>query len=497
MKSAQQRIFKQAGFGIAAGLLGIPTLGNAEQAKPNVIVILADDLGYGDVGCYGATKIKTPNIDRLAREGRKFINAYAPGSVCSPTRYGLLSGRYVWREPRHHPAGVHAPGAPLLFDQDRLTLARLFQQNGYATAAIGKWHQGFGSGDKPSVRYDWSQDEIKPGPLETGFDYFFGMAANAGNHPRIFIENHRFVGRKPGDKVTMLNRFEIEPWSSEAEYKFDQVAGELTKKAVEFIRQSKEKPFFLYFASNIAHNDITPAKEFIGMSGCGLYGDFVQELDSNVGSLLDALTTAGILENTVILFTSDNGGVVVELKASDRIKERLTPQYDAHLAGHLICGDLRGSKHSVYEGGFRVPFIVRWPEQVPSGTQSDELICLTDVLATFASMLGTPLPPNAGEDSFNALPVWKGIPNASVRDSIVLDSSQGVFAVRKGQWKLIEYTKPPFENKKSDPENKNQLYNLADDPAETVNLWDSHPEVVKELTGLLNQVKEKGSKVEQ
>ncbi len=495
MKSAQQQILKQAGFGIVAGLLGFPTSGTAEQAKPNVIVILADDLGYGDLGCYGATKIKTPNIDRLAREGRRFTSAYAPGSVCSPSRYGLLAGRYVWREPRHHPSGVHAPGAPLLFDADRLTVARLFQNNGYTTGVIGKWHQGFGADDKPSFRYDWSQEELKPGPLETGFDYFFGMAANAGNPPRIFIENHRFVGRKPGDKITMVGRADIEPWSPEAEYKFDRVAGELTQKAVEFIERSKDKPFFLYFASNIAHNDITPAKEFIGTSACGLYGDFVQELDSHVGVLLDTLAKAGVLENTLILFTSDNGGVVVELNASDAIKQRLKPQYDAHLAGHLICGDLRGRKHSVYEGGFRVPFIVRWPGNVPADTQCDELIGLTDVLATFAAVFNEKLPENAGEDSFSALPVWQGVPNAVVRDSIVLDSAQGVFAVRKGQWKLIEYTKQPAENKKPDPENVNQLYNLVNDPAETTNLWDSHPEVVKELTALLKLTKEnKGSR---
>jgi arylsulfatase A len=331
--------------------MGTPEPGGCAESGsvPNVVLILADDLGYGDVGCYGATKIKTPNIDRLARDGRRFTNAYTPGSVCSPTRYGLMAGRYVWREPRHHAAGVHAPGGPLLFDRDRVTLARLFQNHGYTTGAIGKWHLGFGEGDKPSVRYDWSQEDIKPGPLEVGFDFFYGMAANVGNQPRIFIENHRFVGRKPGDPVKMIGRADIEPWSPDAYYQEDHVAGDLAQQAVKFIQRSQgqDKPFFLYFATNIAHNNITPAAKFLGQSECGPYGDFVQELDAHVGLILDTLTRAGIADNTLVLFTSDNGGVVAE-------NERLAPQWQAKQAGHAICGALRGRKHSIYEGGFRV-----------------------------------------------------------------------------------------------------------------------------------------------
>jgi arylsulfatase A len=463
----------------------------AEKPRPNVVVILADDLGYGDVGCYGATKIKTPNIDKLAQEGRRFTQAYTPGSVCSPTRYGLMAGRYVWREPRHHPAGVHAPSAPLLFGPERLTLAKFFQNNGYATGAVGKWHLGFGEGQTPNLRYDWSQEEIKPGPLEAGFDWFYGMAANAGNQPCIYIENHRFVGRKPGDVVKMVGRSEIEPWSPDACYKEDRVAGDIAKKAVEFIGRSagKDKPFFLYYATNIAHNNITPAPEFTGKNEIGPYGDFVQELDAHVGWVMDALKKAGALDNTLVLFTSDNGGVVAE-------NERLAAQWQAKQAGHAICGDLRGRKHSIYEGGFRVPFIVRWPGRVPAGTASDILLCLTDVLATCAAILDKPLPENAGEDSFNVLPAWTGAPDARVRDAVVLDSASGVFAIREGPWKLIERnaTLPldAAKAKKADAENQNQLYNLAEDPAETKNLWDAHPEVVKRLSTLLEKARKDG-----
>jgi len=456
-------------------------------AKPNVVLILADDLGYGDVGCYGATKIKTPNIDRLAREGRRFTSAYTPGSVCSPTRYGLLAGRYVWREPRHHPTGVHAPAGPLLFDAGRVTLAKLFQKNGYTTAALGKWHLGFGAGDKPSDRYDWSQEEIKPGPLEVGFDYFYGMAANVGNQPKIYIENHRFVGRRPGDTVKVIDGRNIEAWSPAAFFKDDQVAGDIAKKAVAFIEQAKAKPFFLYVATNVPHNDITPAAEFLGKSACGPYGDFVQELDAHVGLILDALERTGLADNTLVLFTSDNGGVVAE-------NERLAAQWQAKQAGHAICGALRGRKHSVYEGGFRVPFIVRWPGQVPAGTSSDTLLGLTDVLATCAALLGEKLPADAGEDSFDALPAWRGEPGARVRGSMILDSADGVFAIREGPWKLIERNAAtPANGKartaKADAENQNQLFNLADDPAETKNLWSAQPEVVQRLSSRLAEAR--------
>lgn len=456
------------------------------RSVPNILLILADDLGYGDVGCYGATKIKTPNIDRLAQEGRRFTQAYTPGSVCSPTRYGLMAGRYFWREPRHHPTGVHAPGGPLLFDLNRLTLAKLFQQQGYTTGAVGKWHLGFGAGDNPRVRYDWSREEIKPGPLESGFDYFYGLAANVGNHPRIYIENHRFAGRKPGDVVTMIGRGEVKPWSPAAEYKENRVAGDIARKAVEFIERSKDKPFFLYFATNIAHNNITPAADFVGASACGPYGDFVQELDSHVGLVLAALQTAGVADHTLVLFTSDNGGVVAE-------NERLAAQWQAKQAGHAICGALRGRKHSIYEGGFRVPFIVRWPGQVPAGTRSDTVLCLTDVLATCAAILGDKLPHGAGEDSFNALPAWKGEPNARVRDSVILDSATGIFAIRAGDWKLIERNEslagPQGKKSKADAENQNQLFNLADDPAETKNRWAEKPDIVKRLDDSLAQAK--------
>jgi arylsulfatase A-like enzyme len=452
--------------------------------KPNVVLILADDLGYGDVGSYGATRIRTPNIDRLAREGRRFTNAYAPGSVCSPSRYGLMAGRYAWREPRHPLTGVHSPAGPLLFDRDRLTLARLFQRSGYRTAAVGKWHLGFGEGDDPRKQYDWSQQEIEPGPLEVGFDSFYGMAGNAGNHPRIYIENHRFAGRKPGDVVRRVGRSKLEPWSPDAEFEQDRVAGDIARKGVEFIERSagSGEPFFLYFASNIAHGSITPAAAFAGKSDCGPYCDFVQELDAHVGWLLDALSRAGIADDTLVLFTNDNGGVVAE-------GERPAAQWQAKQAGHAISGALRGGKRSIYEGGLRVPFIVRWPGHVPAGTTSDAMLCLTDVLATFAALLGDELPDGAGEDSFDALSAWKGEPGSRVRESVVLASAAGIFAIREGDWKLIERNESLPGSRgwrsKAEAENQDQLFHLLEDPGEKQNLWAQRPEIAKRLTGLL------------
>ena len=291
----------------------------------------------------------------------------------------------------------------------------------------------------------------------------------------------------------MVGRADIEPWSPDAYYKEDHVAGDIAKKAVEFIERSagKGKPFFLYDASNIAHNSITPATEFTGKSECGPYGDFVQELDAHVGWVRAALEKAGVLDQTLILFTSDNGGVLPR-------NERLVAQWQARQAGHLVCGELRGGKHSIYEGGFRVPFIVRWPGHVPAGTSCDTMLCLNDVLATCAALLGEKLPGNAGEDSFNALAAWKGEPNARVRNTVVLDSANGIFAIREGHWKLIERTeslpaesgkKAKARQAKTDPENQNQLYNLADDPAETKNLWSEKPDVVKRLSTLLAEAK--------
>jgi arylsulfatase A-like enzyme len=454
----------------------------ATPAKPNVVLILADDLGYGDLGSYGATKVSTPNLDRLAREGTRFTHAYTPGSVCSPTRYSLLSGRYFWRNLLHPPTGVLDPGAPLLFEEGRMNLPQFFKNQGYATAAIGKWHLGIGRGPDHQSRFDWNQEEIKPGPLECGFDYFYGMAANVGNEPAFYFENRSFVGRKKGDVVKVGRRNKVEPWTPEVLYRPEEVGGEIARKAVSWIEQSGPQPFFLYVASNIPHHDVLPAPESLGKSQCGPYGDFVQELDGHVGQILAALEKKGVLDQTMVIFTSDNGGVVTNAA------RRLEPYWQALQAGHHICGALRGRKHGIYEGGFRVPFIVRWPGQIPSGRACDAMVGLTDVMATCAAAIGAPLPETAAEDSVNLWPLWRGDEGAKGRESVVLKSSNAIFAVREGFWKLIEQ-KPTASGETSEPENTNQLYDLSSDPAETRNRWEEEPEVVSRLRKLLERTR--------
>lgn len=470
----------------------------APASCPNVVVILADDLGMGDLGCYGAELIKTPNIDRLAAEGRRFEDAYAPTSVCSPTRYALLSGRYAWRNERHPKIMVLPVDAPLAFAPGEPTLASLFRAKGYATAAIGKWHLGFGEGDLDS-KYDWSRPAIEPGPLDIGFDYFFGTAANAKNQPQMYIENRRFAGRGPQDEVTVVRQngwtTEVKGWRPGLNYAMDEIAGDITQAAVRFIEQSSGGPFFLYYASLIPHSPIVPSAEYQGTSRCGPYGDFVQELDANVGTILDALERQGVLDETLILFTSDNGGVAINHESPDFMKELVPDNYRAFKEGHRICREFRDKKHSIYEGGLRVPFIVRWPGRVPAGTVSDAIVCLTDVFASCAALLGVDLPEHAAPDSFNALPLWTDTPGTAVRDSVVLQSAIGNYALRRGPWKLIlkEELDPRYNHFGY---NSNQLYHLEDDPSETNNLWNRYPEKVQEMSELLYEIRNKKGSAE-
>ena len=449
-------------------LTGLFAAAGVAADKPNVVIILADDLGYGDIGCYGAEKIQTPNIDRLAREGRKFNSAYTASSICSPSRYGLLTGRYAWRSSRHPKDVVLDPAAPLVFDKGQMTLASLFKDNGYTTACIGKWHQGFGDGDNHTVKFDWNKSKLSPGPQEAGFDYFFGIAANVLNEPRAYIENYNFIDQTAVPPAHL-------------------VAGDFTAKAVEYIKKPKTKPFFIYFSSNVPHEPITPAAGAVGKSDCGLYGDFVQELDRNVGDILDALAAAGELDNTLILFTSDNGAAIHTPDSTAGMIARFTAHYSVRVAGHLQNGLFRGGKQRINDGGFRVPFIVRWPGHVPAGTQSNSMISLVDMLATFSAMLGKPLPANAGEDSFNALPALTGKPDVKIRDHMILQSGIGNLAIISGGWKLVRRETVPqqFMNY---GDNQPQLYHLEKDPFEENNILNKHPEKVKELTGLLEKL---------
>ena len=452
--------------------------------KPNIIVILADDLGYGDLGCYGATKVKTPNLDRLAAQGMRFTDAHSPSSVCSPTRYGLLTGRFAWRTWLQN--GTVGVGKPCLIEPGRITLAALLKANGYHTAAIGKWHLGYGA---TGTQTDWNQP-LKPGPLEVGFDYHFGVPNNHNDSLHCYVENHDIVGRKPGEPFRVIKGQEF-PEGLAAPRVDDQVEQTLAAHALQFIDDNHDRPFFLYYTSCTPHTHITPAAKFRGTSQAGLYGDYIQELDFHVGEILAALERHKLTEQTLIFFSSDNGGALKDVAGAGKnlnlaseaggVREHAgTAKADARKMGHLTNGDLRGGKAQIYEGGNRIPLIVRWPKQVPAKTVTDEMVCLTDLLATTADLLGVKLPDNAGEDSVTFLPRLLGKPLMKpIRESLMLrDSGGGLYALRDGPWKLIAGSdsglKPPSE-----------LYNLGNDLGETNNLIASQPDIVDRLAKLM------------
>jgi arylsulfatase A len=479
-------------FGLAV-LATLLTVEADAAPRPNIVVILADDYGYGSVGCYGGAGLKTPNLDRLAREGRRFTQAYCPGSVCSPTRYGLMTGRYYWRT-RIKDGEVLPGNAPLHIETDRLTLASLCKGQGYRTAAFGKWHLGF---QADARQVDWDRP-LAPGPQEIGFDHFFGLAANPWNGPHSFIDDREITGRVPGQKIAITKGKEESKTIGIAKpYREDQIMKTLTEKAVAWVeQQDARRPFFLYFAPNAVHRPVAPNPAFSG-SKFGIYGDFVEELDWSVGRILESLDKRKLADDTLIIFSSDNGGV---------INQNIPETAAAIKAGLAINGPLRGGKHDVWEGGFRVPFLVRWPGKVPSGTVSGQVVCLTDVLATLAGILDVPLPAGQAEDSFDAgRALTESSPGPPVRDHVILQDAHATYAIRQGDWKLVERVDPPaFEPRNAAAQQKiaairrkepkhDELFDLASDPAETNDVHAAHPELVARLRKALASARDRGA----
>ena len=464
--------------------------------KPNVLFILADDLGYGDLGCYGAAKVATPNIDTLARDGRRFTDAHSPCSVCTPTRYNLMTGRYAWRT--WVGGSTVWANDPLLIEPDRFTLADLFMQQGYATACLGKWHLGFGSpgmeGWDDVLGPDYNRD-LKPGPLEVGFDYFWGFP-HVSQYPHFIIENHRVLGlesddpvfitpdKRPGFELDYLGRPRSgiaaalgQKGGENARYEHENLSTMLTERAVKWLDDySAEKPFFLYLAHRNIHGPLIPHPKFDGTSAIGPYGDFINELDDSIGQVLAALSRNGLAENTLVIFTSDNGGV-----------KEYRPNDYAEIEGHRINGPLRGQKTTVYEGGVRVPFIVRWPGVIPAGSEdSKTIVALTDTMATMADFFDHELPEDSAEDSFSFLEALLDQPqDLPRRESLVMDSYREMMAIRRGPWKLILGQTGGGANypKDIDPSQPvGQLFNLNEDVAESRNRYTEEPELVAELT---------------
>jgi arylsulfatase A-like enzyme len=471
----------------------------ANANRPNIVFILADDLGYGDLSCYGAEKVQTPIIDNLARQGVLFTDAHAPAAVCTPSRYGVLTGRYCWRTQLK--VDCLFGHDPLLIEEDRMTVASMLKSVGYTTACIGKWHLGFGK-DYP----EWN-GELKPGPLEVGFDSYFGYPVTNAQAPYVYIENHRVVGLDPRDPIRLgpESKTNVMYGGTAARYKADELSMTVTQKAVKFIEGNKH-PFFLYFTPPNVHGPYTPNARFRGTSSCGVYCDFIRELDWSVGEVLAAIDRAGIADNTLVIVTSDNGGLYSR------------PAYDM---GHRVNGDLLGQKTDAWEGGHRVPFIGRWPKRIKAGSRSDELICLVDFMATVAAIHGIELPRNAAPDSFNVLPALLGEhKDGPVRGApVILASESGMLAVRDGNWLFVlgrgsggsttEYARhygmrleelgrkttgwKMADLGRPDPSlPPGQLYNLAKDRGQAENVYGNHPEVVKRLTDLVIDYRARG-----
>ncbi len=505
---------------VHVGSLAAPLLVGAAAPRPNIVLIVADDLGYGDLGCYGADAISTPNLDRLAAQGRRFTRGYAPASTCTPSRYSMMTGDYAWRQQARQTTILDGD-APLSIAPGSLTLPQLLRQAGYTTALVGKWHLGLGDGEH-AVDFN---GEIKPGPLEVGFNSAFFIPATVDRVPTVFIDNHRAAALDPSDPISVSyqKRINDEPTGAErpdllkqradaqhagviingisrigsmtggraARWIDEDLADVITQRSVRFIETHADKPFFLYLGTFDPHVPRVPHARFVGATKLGPRGDAIAELDATVGEVLAALDRAGVADNTLVLFTSDNGPVLFD-GYFDRADELN--------ADHTPAGGLRGWKYLPYEGGMRVPFIARWPGHVSVGVD-DRMICLTDLLATCAALVQQKLPAGTGVDSLDQLRVLTGQPGAAIRTELVEQGISNTLALVAGDWKFIPRS-PQQEvsgmGSGANPADKrwgdsivreDALYHLADDPAERVNLASKFPEKVSALRARLDEIK--------
>jgi arylsulfatase A len=486
---------------VAAFLCGTSQLEAADAKKPNIVILYADDMGWGDLGVQNPqSKIPTPHLDRLAREGTRFTNAHSSSGICTPSRYALLEGRYHWR--KFHGI-VNSFDQPVL-DDEKTTLAELLKTTGYQTACIGKWHLGWdwnaikragskneekGKGFAPDA-FDWSKS-IPGGPLSHGFDYYFGDDV-PNFPPYAWFENDRVITeptvRLTTTKPTAEGSWEARPGPAVKDWDFWAVMPMLTEKAVDWIGKRKpDEPFFLYFPFTSPHAPIVPTSAFQGKSQAGGYGDFVAQTDATVGRVLEALETGGFAENTLVIFSADNGP---EGYAYERVKK----------FNHRSMGPLRGLKRDLWEGGHCVPFVVRWPQIVPAGRVSDDLLSQIDLFATIAAVVGADIPAGSGEDSYDQLSLFRGN-SSSARDTLVHNTNPNGYALRHGDWVLIEAKSggvtgvPPWFDEANGYAKNTQpgeLYNLRDDLGQKKNLYAEMPEKVAELKERLQSIRVQG-----
>jgi len=465
--------------------------------KPNIIFILCDDLGTGDVKCLNPDgKIATPHMDRLAKEGMIFTDAHSGSSVCTPTRYGIMTGRYAWRSKLQ--SGVLGGLSPRLIEQGRLTVASMLKEQGYSTHCVGKWHLGMDwqkNGEVSDLSIETEAqvknvDYSKPianGPTSLGFDTYFGISASLDMVPYCFIENDR-VAANPTETMKLVMNGSGDKMSFTREgpgspgFRGEDVLPTLTKRAQKLIQEKKGAPFFIYLPLNSPHTPILPSEKWVGKSGLSLYADFVMETDDAIGKIMLATEEAGIANDTLIIVTSDNG---------------CSPQanFPALIAkGHNPSYNMRGHKADIFDGGHRVPFIVRWPAKVKGGQTTPQLTCLTDFTATVADIMNVKLPDNAAEDSFSFLSTLLGESGKPVRQSVIHHSINGSFALREGAWKLElcagsggwSDPKPGSPGEQGLP--NTQLYNLENDISEKTNFQSEKPDIVAKMTAQLEKI---------
>lgn len=468
---------------VAGAAASLAVRGNAAAAdRPNIVFILADDLGWGDLSSYNPnTAVPMPHADRLTREGMRFNDMHSSSAVCTPSRYSILTGRYCWRT--RLKKGVLNGYSPNLIEPGRLTVPAMLKKLGYYTAGVGKWHLGLGTDEKA----DFSKP-LHPCPTDHGFDYYFGIPASLDMDPYLYFENDHAV-----EQPTATTPGSKEPrgvfWRAGARaphFELDHTLPTLTSKVVSLLDERAahpDQPFFLYFAMTAPHTPWLPTQEYRGKSKAGDYGDFVCEVDAMLGRVLDTLEQKGLARNTLVIFTSDNGA---DWKIEDLAR-----------FAHRANADWKGEKADIWEGGHRIPFLVRWPGHVRPGAVTNELGCLSDFMATAAAITGVNLPNDAAEDSYNLLPAFLEKNSRPIRPDIIHHSITGVFSLRRGSWKLEQglgsggFSAP--QSVPADPRGpKGQLYDLAHDPAELNNLYQKRPDIVDSLATLLEKYKSEG-----
>ena len=452
---------------------------------------MADDMGYGDIQAFNSkSPIPTPHLNRLAEEGMRFTDAHSGSAVCTPTRYGIVTGRYCWRS-RLKKGVLFPPNDKPLIDQSRLTVAGMLQRQGYYTACIGKWHLGIEWGRDDQGNVDFNQS-IQYGPTDVGFDEFFGIAASLDMVPYAFYKNHEPTGEvtqtQPGLKFPKFIR------KGPKAHNFDpgKVLDQLTEQAIAYIerRSATGKPFFLYLPLTAPHKPVWPAERFKNKTDIGPYGDFVAQVDDSVGRVLKALKKTQTADNTLVIYTSDNGSYMYRLPPDKQDHTQDAGVQGYHPSNHQANAHWRGTKADIWEAGHRIPFIARWPGKVKAGTRCDQTICLTDFMATCAEITNSPLPENAAEDSFSLVPPLLGKARAVPRAPVIHHSSSGMFSLRDGKWKMVfgngsgGREKPagkPFEKPYF-------LFDLQSDPSETTNLIDKYPNIAKRLEDHLESI---------